>query len=144
MNKEIRKVLSTGVIAGVVGGIIFGLMMQMRGMMGMVAAMMGSESLAIGWMIHMVISVIFGLSFGIMTTFIRNVWVATLIFGVGIWIVGPLVVMPMMMGMGTNLANAFTSDMLMSLGTHLFFSIILAIVFKARSSKPASNSHVQA
>jgi uncharacterized membrane protein YagU involved in acid resistance len=38
--------------------------------------------------------------------------------------------MPMMMGMGTNLAQAFAPDQLMSLMTHILFSIILAVVYK--------------
>ncbi len=38
-------------------------------------------------------------------------------------------------GMGTNRANVFTPDQLMNLGTHLFFSIVLAIVFKLRTEK---------
>lgn len=38
-------------------------------------------------------------------------------------------------GMGRNRANAFTPDQLMNLGTHHFFSFILAIVFKLRTEK---------
>ncbi|MCA1064017.1 hypothetical protein QTG56_02190 [Rossellomorea sp. AcN35-11] len=144
MNKGMSTVVSNGVIGGIVGGIVFGILMQMMGMMGMIAGMMGSESLAVGWIIHMIISVIFGVSYGILTLFVKNLWVAAVLFGIGIWIIGPLLIMPMMMGMGTNFANAFTPDMLMSLGTHLFFSFLVAIVFKVRSTHASTHSQIQA
>lgn len=130
-----KRYVVNGVIGGVIGGILFGLFMQMMGMIGMIASMVGSESLVIGWIVHMMISVIFGVTFGLLHLVISNSWTLAVLFGVGIWIVGPLVVMPLMMGMGTNLANAFTPDQLMNLVTHLFFSFILAIVFKLRTEK---------
>ncbi|WP_421379772.1 hypothetical protein ACOJQI_16235 [Bacillus salacetis] len=129
--------LSNGIIGGIIGGIIFGIMMQMMGMIGMIAGMLGSESLAVGWIIHMVISIIFGLSFALANQVIHNVWTLAILFGIGIWIIGPLLIMPMMMGMGTNLGAVFAPQQLMSLGTHIFFSLILAIVFKLRKEEKA-------
>lgn len=130
-----KRYVVNGVIGGVIGGILFGLFMQMMGMIGMIAGMVGSESLVVGWIVHLIISVIFGVTFALAHLVISNVWTLAVLFGIGIWIVGPLVVMPLMMGMGTNLANAFTPDQLMNLVTHLFFSFVLAIVFKLRTEK---------
>ena len=144
MNMRMKEVFFNGIIGGIIGGIVFGIMMQMMEMMGMVAGMIGSESVAVGWIIHILISIIFGISYGILTLYSRNLWISAIIFGIAIWFVGPLVIMPMMMGMGTNVANAFTSDQLMSLGTHLFFSIIVAIVFKVRSLKQTTSSSIHA
>ncbi|MBY6035802.1 hypothetical protein KUV80_04025 [Fictibacillus nanhaiensis] len=128
-----NKSITNGIIGGIVGGILFGLLMQMMGQLGMVASMMGSDSLVMGWFIHMVISVIFGAIFGAFAMMMQNLWVLTIVFGIGIWVAGPLVVMPLIMGMGTNLGNAFTPQLLMSLGTHLLFSVIVAIVYKVVS-----------
>jgi uncharacterized membrane protein YagU involved in acid resistance len=97
-------------------------------MIGMVAAMVGSESTVVGWFVHMVISVIFGISFVILTSFIQNLWAAAVVFGIGIWIVGPLVIMPLMLGMGTMIGQALAPAQLMSLVTHLFFAFITAVV----------------
>lgn len=130
-----KRYVVNGVIGGVIGGILFGLFMQMMGMIGMIASLVGSESLVVGWIVHLIISVIFGVTFALAHLVISNVWALAVLFGIGIWIVGPLVVMPLMMGMGTNLANAFTPDQLMNLVTHLFFSFVLAIVFTLRTEK---------
>lgn len=77
----------------------------------------------------MMISVIFAIGFVFFASQTKNIVILTLIYGVVIWIVGPLVIRPLMLGVGTNLANAFAPDQLMSLGTHIFFSIIVAIVY---------------
>lgn len=135
MTDSATQALKFGVIGGIVGGIVFGLFMQLQGMMGMIASMMGSQSIFVGWVTHMGISIIFGLSFAVLTFVISNVWTLSLLFGVGIWIVGPLLIMPMMMGMGSNLANAFTPSMLMSLVTHIAFSFILGAVFKVLTKR---------
>lgn len=122
------RVISYGVFGGIIGGILFGMFMQMQGMIGMVAAMIGSESVLVGWFIHMIISVVFGASFVVLTAFIRNLWAAAAVFGIAIWIAGPLVIMPLMLGMGTMVGQAFTPDQLMSLVTHLLFAFITAAV----------------
>lgn len=133
-----KRNVVNGVVGGIVGGILFGLLMQMMGMIETIAGMVGSESLVVGWLIHMMISVIFSVTFGLGHLVISNIWTLAVLFGIGIWIVGPLVIMPLMIGMGTNLANALAPEQLMSLATHLFFSFILAIVFKFRTEKKAA------
>lgn len=135
MNLTLGKAIKTGILGGIFGGIIFGIIMQMMGMIPMIAEMMGSNSLIIGWGIHLMISIIFGIMFGLLTFVINNLLILTIVFGIVIWILGPLVIMPMMMGMGANLANAFAPQQLMSLGTHVFFSILVAIVFKIRTKE---------
>jgi len=144
MTNHVSKAAGYGVLGGIVGGILFGIMMHMQGMIVMLAGTMGSESAVMGWVMHMIISVIFGVSFGLMTFVIQNIWILAVVFGIGIWIVGPLITMPLMMGMGTNLANAFTPDQLMSLATHLFFSFMVAIVFNVLTKKDSVSSEAVA
>ena len=140
MQLSVSKAIKTGIIGGIIGGILFGIMMQMTDKIAMLAGAMGSHSLVIGWIIHLMISIIFGITFGLMTYVIKNLIVLTIVFSIGIWIVGPLVIMPMMMGMGPNLLHAFEPQQLMSLATHIFFTIIVAIVFKIRSKKQTSEN----
>jgi uncharacterized membrane protein YagU involved in acid resistance len=132
--------LKATVVGGIIGGIIFGIMMQMMGMIPMIAMMVGSESLVVGWLIHMIISIIFGLGFVILTKFVSNLIIATIIYGVLIWILGPLLIMPMMLGMGTMISHAFAPDQLMSLMTHILFTVILAIVYKLMNGKNLNNN----
>ncbi|WP_270179723.1 hypothetical protein [Alkalihalobacillus sp. CinArs1] len=124
------KSLKASLVGGIVAGIIFGLLMQMMGRMGMVAGLMGSESIAVGWIVHMAISIVFALGFGAAAVFTSKTYLLGVVHGIAIWIIGPLLVMPAMMGMGTMIGQAFTSGQMMNLGTHLMFSLILAFVYK--------------
>ncbi|AOM84082.1 hypothetical protein [Salisediminibacterium beveridgei] len=133
-----------GVIAGLTGGLIFGILMQMMGMIEMIAMMAGSSSLFVGWLIHMIISIVFGVSFTVLAPKFNNLPLFTILFGVVIWVIGPLVIMPMMLGMGTMLMNAFAMDQLMSLGTHLFFAVIVAVVYKLLTSKAGFTNTIPA
>jgi hypothetical protein len=45
------------------------------------------------------------------------------------WVLGPLVIMPTMMGMGLQFAAAFTGPMLMSLFGHLVYGAITGAGF---------------
>ncbi|SES28771.1 hypothetical protein [Salipaludibacillus aurantiacus] len=124
-----------GILGGIAGGIVFGILMQMMGMMAMIAMMAGSESLFIGWLVHMVISIIFGAAFGLGAANMSNIWLFSIMFGILIWIIGPLVAMPLFMGIGTQLSQAFAPDQLMSLGTHIFYSLIVGSVYKLAGVK---------
>lgn len=123
------SIIKASLIGSTVAGILLGIFMQMMGMIGVIASMFGSESLVIGWIMHMMISWIFGLGYGAMTLISSRYYLVGIIHGVLIWVIGPLMVMPMMMGMGTMIGEMFKGPQLMSLFTHVGFSLILAAVF---------------
>ncbi|WP_349407421.1 hypothetical protein [Pseudalkalibacillus sp. SCS-8] len=121
--------LKASAIGGIVAGIVFGLFMQMMGKLPMVAMLVGSESVAVGWFVHMVISVIFGLGFGALASGRSNIYGLAIIYGIVLWIIGPLLIMPAMLGMGVMIGKAFTGAQLMNLMTHIGFALILAFVY---------------
>ncbi len=123
------ELVKAALIGSTVAGILFGIFMQLTGTMAMLASIAGSESLVVGWVMHMIISWTFGLGYGAMTLFSSRYYVLAVIHGVIIWIIGPLLVMPMLMGMGPMFGQMFTSGQLMNLATHVIFSLILAAVF---------------
>ena len=65
-----RSKIVVGIVAGLIGGVAFGMMMQMmaapdgKPMMAMVAKVVGSESLAVGWVYHLFNSAVIGGIFG--------------------------------------------------------------------------------
>jgi len=66
-----RSKLTAGIVAGLLGGLVFGMMMQIMKtpdgempMMGMVAMVVGSKSLAVGWLYHLFNSAVIGVLFG--------------------------------------------------------------------------------
>ncbi len=122
-----------GIVGGIVGGLVFGAMMGMMGMLSMVAGVVGSQSPLVGFVYHMfnsiVIGAIFGFAFGNQShTFVQGaMW--GLLYGVIWWILGPLVLMPLMMGMPLQFGAAFTQPMLMSLMGHLIYGAITGLVY---------------
>lgn len=121
-----------GILAGLAGGIVFGTMMQMMSMMPMIAGMFGSKSDLIGWMIHLMISSVFGLGYGLLAFRISSRWVVSgMIYGILLWVIGTLILMPLMMGM--PLFN-FNTSTVMSIMGHMIYGLITAGVLRKLQS----------
>jgi hypothetical protein len=58
--------IGTGIIGGLVGGVMFGILMQMMDMIPMVAMLVGSEAVAVGWLVHLAISAFIGATFAVL------------------------------------------------------------------------------
>ncbi|MEW1808330.1 hypothetical protein [Pseudarthrobacter sp. NPDC080039] len=121
-----RRVLAGGIAAG----IVFGMLMAMMGMLPVIASRIGSRSAVVGFGVHMMISVAFGLGLTVLfgnrflTSYGRGALVR-LGYGAIWWVLGPLMIMPVMMGM-----PLFAVDLtaLMSLMGHLVYGVILGPV----------------
>jgi hypothetical protein len=103
-----RSNISAGIIAGLIAGVVFGIMMTVMHaptpdggsmpMIGMVAQVVGSSSLAVGWLYHLFNSAVIGGLFGwILGTRIGGYgsgagWGAA--YGVLWWVLGGLILMP--------------------------------------------------
>ncbi len=125
--------LISGAISGVAGGIPFGMMMTMMGSMKMIASMMGSQSTFVGWAIHLMISAFIGASFalalGAPGMSRRKTILRSSLFGAFWWFLGPLTMMPLMMGMPLGWNFSAMSAMMPSLIGHLLFGLVLGWVF---------------
>jgi uncharacterized membrane protein YagU involved in acid resistance len=126
---QLGRRITAGVAGGLAGGLVFGMLMAMMGMLPMIASMAGSDSAAVGFGIHMVISVLIGLGLtvpfaGLLTSYGKAA-LTGLAYGALWWVLGPLVIMPLMLGM-----PLFTIDptALLSLMGHLVYGVILALV----------------
>jgi len=121
--------IAVGLLAGAAGGMVFGMMMQMMGRMTMVAMLVGSKSVAVGWLVHLGISIFAGALFALL--FGRQVgsWSRSLTLGVGYgmawWVVGALVLMPARLGMPNF---KLTTMAWQSLVGHMMFGMVLAVV----------------
>ncbi len=137
--------LKLGVYGGLLGGAVFGMMMGMMGMLPMIGQMVGQPSALVGFAVHMVNSAIIGLGF--VVVFGRSVdgfgsGITTgLIYGGVWWLLGPLTLMPLFMGMGfgVNWSLAAAQSMLPSLVGHIMYGLILGTSYtwlRQRSSQP--------
>lgn len=119
-----------GVVGGIAGGIVFGVLMQLMGMIGMVAQLVGSTSVAVGWLVHLAISALIGASFAILFGSMVKTPLKAALFGMayGIvwWILGGLLIMPAQLGMPVFQFNATAWQSLMG---HLLYGLVLGIVF---------------
>ena len=124
-----------GIYAGLAGGLIFGVMMGPMGMLPMIAKMAGSSSSVIGFGIHLINSAIIGVLFtAIVENRLRTVGglvAAGLVYGLAWWFLGPLTLMPLMMGMGlgVNWTGAAMGAAMPSLVGHLVYGGILGSVY---------------
>jgi hypothetical protein len=128
-----------GIIGGLSGGLIFGMMMWMMGMLPMIGKMVGLPNVFGGWIVHLAISATIGASFAVLLDrFVKSYpsgAVTGLIYGAAWWFLGPLTLMPLMMGMGfgVNWNATAAVDMAPSLMGHAIFGVALGLVY-ARTS----------
>ncbi|MGM0604886.1 MAG: hypothetical protein ACQETB_04350 [Halobacteriota archaeon] len=132
--------ISAGV-TGVGAGIVFGLMAQllMPDLMGMIAALYGLEgNVIVGWVAHLVHSLIFGLVYAAAVTPVRlrgyagrvsSGSVVGLVYGVLVWLVAASIVMPLWIGTVTGMAPPVPDFNVMSLVGHAVYGIILGAAY---------------
>jgi uncharacterized membrane protein YagU involved in acid resistance len=121
-----------GAIAGLGGGIVFGMMMAMMGMLPMVAMLVGSQNPLIGFIVHMGISAAIGGVYGLVArrfpATAGTAVVAGAVNGVIWWVLGALVLMPLMLGM-TDMVFQIGGAQWMSLIGHLVYGVVTGLLF---------------
>jgi hypothetical protein len=149
--------IAASTVAGVAGGVVFGIMMHMMmapspdggrmPVIAMVGQIVGSPSVVIGWLYHLfnsaVIGVIFGWLFGSRVHGYGSGlgWGAT--YGFAWWILGGLVLMPLMLGMPAFAPVMMPEMRMVAMGSligHLIYGLILggASVSLARGVRVAT------
>ncbi|MGY4541323.1 putative membrane protein YagU involved in acid resistance [Arthrobacter sp. UYNi723] len=122
--------VAAGVAGGIAGGIVFGVLMAMMGILPVIASMVGSSSAAVGFGVHLMISVMIGLGLTVLfgNRFLTGYGRGALVglgYGAIWWVLGPLMIMPVMMGMPLFAVDLMS---LMSLMGHLIYGVILGLV----------------
>ena len=137
-----------GIVGGVAGGIVFGAMMGMMGMLLMVGQMVGFPSSGVGLIVHLLISAFIGATFAFL--FGSRVETRTAGLGYGLfyggvwWLLGPLTLMPLMMGMGTAWTVAAATQALPSLMGHLIYGGILGWTYGQLQCRSCAISTIEA
>lgn len=147
--------VGAGVVAGLIAGLVFGMMMQLMNaptpeggqmpMMAMVAKVVGSTSLAVGWIYHLfnsaVIGAIFAWLFSNRAVSVGRGLAWGAVYGIAWWIVGGQILMPIALGM-PPFASIMMPDMRMvaigSLIGHIIYGLILGGLFPVfvRTARP--------
>lgn len=142
MEVDMNSKIIVGIVAGLIAGVVFGIMMTMMTaptpngdsmpMMAMVAMVVGSTSLAVGWLYHLFNSAVIGGIFGWLLGNRVHTYGSGLgwgaLYGVVWWILGGLVLMPLFLGMSPFAPLMMAPMRMVAMGSlvgHLIFGLIL-------------------
>ncbi len=142
-----RSKVPAGALAGLISGVIFGVMMQRMTaptpegtrmpMMAMVAQVVGSSRLVVGWLYHLFNSTVIGAIFGWLLGSRTGDSVGTAVtlgsgYGVAWWVLGALILMPLALGMPAFAPlrmEPMVPVALASLMGHILYGVVLGTSF---------------
>ncbi len=125
--------LQWGVVASLAGGLLFTLVMVTTGALPSIASLVGGTSPVLGFIVHMCISAIIGMSYGLLFRHEAPdfgsglAW--GLIYGLIWWFLGPLTLMPILLGGSVTWSITAASALLPSLIGHLIYGAATAFAF---------------
>ncbi len=129
-----KSLLSRGVLGGLLGGAMFGALMQMMKMIPAVAMLVKSNSISVGWTVHLGISIFFGIVFALLISVLPNLKfngaLLGAVYGMALWVVGSLVLMPARLHMPLFDLNAMAWKSLM--GHMIYGGILGAVVLRGK------------
>lgn len=128
-----------GAMGGLVAGMVFGMMMNMLNMIGSIAMLVGSKSNAVGWTVHLLISMGIGVAFSLLLEKKLKNYSAGIGYGMayGIfwWVLGGQILMPAKLHMPIFQFNTMAWQSLMG---HVVFGVVLGaltVVIPSRMHK---------
>ena len=139
-----------GAAGGLVGGVGFGIWMSVSrpvmttAMITMVAGLLGSTNVVVGWLVHLAIALFAGVGFGVLlgeyAQRLGPAVVLGLVYGAVWWVLGALWIMPANLHMPVFDWNPVSRS---SLGGHLLFGLLAGLTYAgvarltARRTAPA-------
>lgn len=127
------RAIYRGAAGGLVGGILFTFVMWQIGALPIVAELVGSDSVAVGIVVHLCISMVIGLSYGILFQRQSHDFGAALGWGVADgfcwWILGWLTLLPIFLGGAPIWYAVSVSQTIPALAGHLIYGAGLGLTF---------------
>jgi hypothetical protein len=145
---HMRSRIGASIVAGVVAGLVFGMMMHVMTaptpdggrmpVIAMVGQIVGSPTILAGWVYHLFNSAVIGAIFGWLLGPRVHGYGAGLAWGAAYgfawWILGGLVLMPVLLGMPAFAPLMMTEMQMVAVGSlvgHLIYGLVLGGVFLA-------------
>jgi uncharacterized membrane protein YagU involved in acid resistance len=125
--------LRWGAVASLAGSLLFSLVMAATGVLPRVAALVGGSSPILGFIVHFVIGAMIGMSYGLLfrheapDTWSGIAW--GLVYGLIWWFIGPLTLMPILLGSTFTWTTEAAGALLPSLIGHLMYGGATAFVY---------------
>lgn len=127
-----KRIVLPGALAGLIGGLVFGAAMIQLGMLPTVGSLLYTESGVAGFIIHMLLAAILGVGFSLLVWHQRGgagemlFWGLT--YGALWWFLGPLTLLPLLLGQGLMWDIHAAQTVFPSLPGHLWYGATMAIV----------------
>ena len=134
--------LGWGAVASLAGSLLFSLIMVAVGFLPTVAAIVHGSSPVLGFVVHLIIGMLIGMSYGLLfqkeaPNFGSGVaW--GLVYGLIWWFLGPLTILPILLGGTFHWTMAVADSFLPSLIGHLVYGAATALVFLALERRHAA------
>jgi hypothetical protein len=125
--------LSQGALASVAGGLLFSIILLVIGALPQVATLVGSSSVILGFLINMMISAVIGMTYGVLFRYEAPdfgsgvAW--GLVYGLIWWFIGPMTLLPILLGGRFSWTTQTAGTLLPSLIGHLIYGAATAIFF---------------
>ena len=125
--------LGWGAVASLAGGLLFSLVMVATGTLPDVAGLMGGSSPVFGFAVHMGISALIGMSYGVLFRHeapdLGSGIAWGMIYGLAWWFLGPLTLLPVLLGDPFVWTTGAAGSLLPSLIGHLIYGAATACAF---------------
>lgn len=132
---DLSRALVVGGFAGVVGGWAFGKWMAQQGMLPLVAGLVGSDASEVGLVLHFLIAVTIGVSYGLLFQRDARGYGSSLVWGLAYgflwWLVGALTLFPLLRGDPVVWTAAEAGAQFGSLMGHVVYGLLLGLVYSA-------------
>lgn len=140
INREVEGVgtrtlhsIGQGAVASILGGLLFSIIMVATGVLPKVAALAGGSSPILGFVVHLVISSLIGMSYGLLFEHESSSVGASIawgtLYGLAWWFIGPLILMPILLGGSVTWTIQAADLLLPSLLGHLLYGAATGLVF---------------
>jgi len=125
--------LEWGALASVLGGLLFSIIMVATGVLPQVAALIRGSSPLAGFVVHLGISVLIGMSYGLLFAHespdVGSSMSWGMLYGLAWWFLGPLTLMPILLGHAPTWTTQAADILLPSLLGHLIYGAATGLVF---------------
>jgi hypothetical protein len=125
--------LEWGALAGALGGLLFSIILGATGVLSQVAALIRGSSPLAGFVVHLVISVLIGMSYALLFAHespdVGSSLAWGMLYGLGWWFLGPLTLMPILSGYAVTWTMQAADMLLPSLLGHVIYGAATGLVF---------------